>query len=59
MSPSEGPLADKTEKALLGIGIGALVAVAACGACAVAAIIVLALLGPVIWTSGPVIVPNI
>ena len=58
MTQSEGPLPDKTEKALQGIGIGVLIAVAACGACA-AVVIVLALFGLSIGSVGPTFAPSI
>jgi len=48
VTPSEGPLPDKTEKALEGIGIGVLAVLAVLGVCAVITIITLALLGPAI-----------
>lgn len=48
MTESGGPLPDKTEKALEGIGVGVVAVLVVIGVCAVITIIALALLGPAI-----------
>lgn len=58
MTESGGPLPDRTEKALQGIGIGVLIVVAACVACA-AVVIVLAFFGLSIGSVGPTFAPSI